>query len=171
MRKQVLILALGLSMFLGSWAQVRAQESATPTEPPTELTQTIDRYERGRVIEILEEGTIDLGERSVPYQVVKARLETGNAAGTEVTINHGRDYSHDPRVTNDSIQVNRPCGHTRNRRNNENRVKQQDEGRIHKHRLNKETKIGPFPCLVSTKATVCKFFYDVCGPKKPPHIP
>lgn len=44
---------------------------------------------RARVVEVLEEGTVDQGEFEQPYQRLRLRIEDGPLAGQEVAVDHG----------------------------------------------------------------------------------
>jgi uncharacterized membrane protein len=55
-----------------------------PTEPPS------TGLSRARVIEILEQGTADLGDRLQPYQIFQIEIEEGPYAGSRFVVEHGR---------------------------------------------------------------------------------
>ena len=64
------------------------------TRPPVSSEQTLAPGETetmtARVIEVLEEGTVELGEGSVqPYQRLLLRAESGSLAGQEVVVEEG----------------------------------------------------------------------------------
>ena len=64
------------------------------TRPPVSSEQTLAPGEAetmtARVIEVLEEGTVELGEGSVqPYQRLLLRVESGSLAGQEVVVEEG----------------------------------------------------------------------------------
>jgi uncharacterized membrane protein len=65
-----------------------ARQTATPVEQPTSPGEV--ETMPARVIEVLEEGTIDLGAgASQPYQRLLLRVEGGSLAGQEIEIEEG----------------------------------------------------------------------------------
>jgi len=80
----MVVLAVAL-ILAGPWL-ARQQPAEEPQSPAQVTTETMP----ARVIEILEEGTIDLGEGSTqPYQRVLVRIEGGSLAGLEVAVEEG----------------------------------------------------------------------------------
>ena len=80
----MVVLAVAL-ILAGPWL-ARQQPAEEPQSPAQVTTETMP----ARVIEILEEGTIDLGEGSTqPYQRVLLRIEGGSLAGLEVAVEEG----------------------------------------------------------------------------------
>lgn len=79
-------IAVALLISLGLVTLVSAQAPETPLN----ITQT---YLRGRVTAILEAGEQTIADQTLPYQVVTVRIETGTEAGTELQIEHGRQFS------------------------------------------------------------------------------
>lgn len=78
-------LAVGL-ILVGPWLARQQPAQEEPQSPMQVTTETMP----ARVIEILEEGAIDLGEGSTqPYQRVLVRIEGGSLAGLEVAIEEG----------------------------------------------------------------------------------
>ncbi len=61
----------------------------SPASQEQDLAPGETRVLRARVIEILEEGTVDQGEFSQPYQRLKLRITTGSLAGQEVSVDFG----------------------------------------------------------------------------------
>jgi uncharacterized membrane protein len=75
--------------------------SAQTPSPSDDLTKQVtdasvdtsqQQFFHGRVRKILEEGTLDLGTVTSPYQVIEVEL-LDDAAHRTVKIEHGRDYS------------------------------------------------------------------------------
>ncbi len=87
---------LGLFVaFLGIGASVaRAQDaSVTGTPVPAEtIADTRQAYYHGRVTAIIEEGAVDAGTVSVPYQVISVLLLDDTQRRT-VKVEHGRSYT------------------------------------------------------------------------------
>ncbi len=81
----MVVLAMAL-ILVGPWLARRQPTEETPQSPEQVTTETMP----ARVIEILEEGTVDLGEGSTqPYQRVLVRIEGGSLAGLEVAVEEG----------------------------------------------------------------------------------
>jgi len=62
--------------------------SALAGQAPTEAASS--GLSRARVIQILEEGTADLGDRLQPYQVFQVEIEEGPYTGSRFVVEHGR---------------------------------------------------------------------------------
>lgn len=81
----MVILAVAL-ILMGPWFARRQPAQEESQSSARVATETMP----ARVIEILEEGTLDLGEGSTqPYQRVLVRIEGGSLAGLEVAIEEG----------------------------------------------------------------------------------
>jgi len=74
-----LAIAVIVTLAIGS-----ALTRQAPTEPPS------TGLSRARVIEILEQGTADLGDRLQPYQIFQIEIEEGPYAGSRFVVEHGR---------------------------------------------------------------------------------
>ena len=78
------LLAVVVILLLPRWRP----PAATPTEPSVDLGET--ETMTARVVEILEEGTVDLGDgHTQPYQRLLLRVEEGSLAGQTVTVEEG----------------------------------------------------------------------------------
>ena len=85
-------LAIG-AIVLGVWLGLRLAQPSTPDQPSTELGAS--QLAAAEVVQLLEEGTVDLGGRLQSYQVVEARILDGPFEGQSFTIEYGR-YSQVP---------------------------------------------------------------------------
>src|SRR3990172_62797 len=74
-----LAIAVIVTLAIGS-----ALTRQAPTEPPS------TGLSRARLIEILEQGTADLGDRLQPYQIFQIEIEEGPYAGSRFVVEHGR---------------------------------------------------------------------------------
>lgn len=82
----VLIVLAAAIVVVGPWLAHRQPAQEERRLPNQVTTETMP----ARVIEILEEGTVDLGGGSTqPYQRVLVRVEGGSLAGLEVTVDEG----------------------------------------------------------------------------------
>ena len=61
----------------------------SPTGENAELAQGESEVLRARVIEVLEEGVLDQGEVSQPYQLLRLEITSGPLAGQELTVEYG----------------------------------------------------------------------------------
>ncbi len=81
----MIVLAVAL-ILVGPWLARPQPAQEEPQSPAQVTTETMP----ARVIEILEEGTIDLGGGSTqPYQRVLVRVEGGSLAGLEIAVEEG----------------------------------------------------------------------------------
>ncbi len=81
----MVVLAMAL-ILAGPWLARRQPTEEAPQSPAQVTTETMP----ARVIEILEEGTVDLGGGGFqPYQRVLVRIEGGSLAGLEVVVDEG----------------------------------------------------------------------------------
>jgi len=90
---RVVLIVLGVMIVLAA-ALILVGPWRARTEPAPEEQQVPGQVETetmpARVIEILEEGTVDLGGGSTqPYQRVLVRVESGSLAGLEVAVEEG----------------------------------------------------------------------------------
>ncbi len=68
----------------------RLKQEPPPTETEQPLAQGEMETMSARVVEILEEGTVELGEGSTqPYQRLLLRVESGSLAGQEIAVEEG----------------------------------------------------------------------------------
>jgi uncharacterized membrane protein len=82
----VMVVLAVVLILVGPWLARQQPAEEEPQSPAQITTETMP----ARVIEILEEGTIDLGEGNTqPYQRVLVRIEGGSLAGLEVAIEEG----------------------------------------------------------------------------------
>jgi uncharacterized membrane protein len=90
-QERIIVISLGVMIVLavalilvGPWLTQPQPAQEEPQSPST--TETMP----ARVIEILEEGTLDLGQGGTqPYQRVLVRVEGGSLAGLEVAVEEG----------------------------------------------------------------------------------
>lgn len=61
----------------------------SPASQEQDLAPGETRVLRARIVEILEEGTVDQGEFSQPFQRLRLRITTGPLAGQEVAVDYG----------------------------------------------------------------------------------
>jgi uncharacterized membrane protein len=78
--------ALGLAIFVALAAVVSRQ---APSDGEATLAPGETQVLRARVVEILEEGTIDQGDFSQPFQRLKLRITSGPLEGQEVSVEYG----------------------------------------------------------------------------------
>jgi uncharacterized membrane protein len=82
----VMILLAMVLILVGPWLARQPPAQGEPQAPELSTTETMP----ARVIEILEEGTVDLGGGSTqPYQRVLVRVEGGSLAGLEIAVEEG----------------------------------------------------------------------------------
>ena len=80
----LVVLAVAI-VIVGPWFGGQASPSQEPLEPGE--TETMP----AQVVEILEEGTVELGEGNTqPYQRLKVRVEAGSMAGQEIVVEQGQ---------------------------------------------------------------------------------
>jgi uncharacterized membrane protein len=79
-----LVLAVGILLILAAIVGRGA-----PTGEYTQLAQGESEILRARVVEVLEEGVLDQGEVSQPYQVLRLEISSGSLAGQGVIVEHG----------------------------------------------------------------------------------
>lgn len=89
--ERLLIAALGILVALGVVIVFIGPRAGSPNEPTQQQFQPGETETMAaRVIEILEEGTLDVGEgNEQPYQRLLLRIESGTMAGQEVVIEEG----------------------------------------------------------------------------------
>lgn len=86
-----LVVALAILVVLAVVIVVVAPQLGQPSSPPDQSlepgeTETMP----AQVVEVLEQGTVELGEGSTqPYQRLVVRIEGGSMAGQEVTVEEG----------------------------------------------------------------------------------
>jgi uncharacterized membrane protein len=78
------VLAVGIFMIL---AAITGRGS--PTGESSELAQGESEILRARVVEVLEEGVLDQGELSQPYQLLRLEITSGPLSGQELTVEYG----------------------------------------------------------------------------------
>ena len=79
-----LLLAVGIFVILATIAGRGAS-----TGEYAQLAQGESEILRARVVEVVEEGVVDQGEISQPYQVLRLEISSGSLAGREVIVEHG----------------------------------------------------------------------------------
>jgi uncharacterized membrane protein len=79
---------VGLAVVIFAFLAVIADRGA-PGDVATELAAGDSEMLRARVAEVLEEGVLEQGEFSQPYQYLKLRITSGALAGQEVVVEHG----------------------------------------------------------------------------------
>ncbi len=82
---------IGLFVLIALVALVFVVPRLVPSTPVQEPTEVGDRETlTGRVVEVLEEGTLDLGDdMSHPYQRLLIRVQRGSLAGEEIIVEEG----------------------------------------------------------------------------------
>ena len=78
------VLAVGIFMILAAIAG-----RGSPTGENTELAQGESEILRARIVEVLEEGVLDQGEVSQPYQLLRLEITSGPLSGQELTVDYG----------------------------------------------------------------------------------
>ena len=78
------VLAVGIFMLLAAIAG-----RGSPTGENTELAQGESEILRARIVEVLEEGVLDQGEVSQPYQLLRLEIMSGPLSGQELTVDYG----------------------------------------------------------------------------------
>jgi uncharacterized membrane protein len=72
----------------------------------TQLTQGESEILRARVVEVLEEGVLDHGEVSQPYQLLRLNITSGSLAGQELTVEYGSlVFTNDSRLFREGDRV------------------------------------------------------------------
>ncbi len=66
---------------------------SSATFAQSEARHNQEQYVRAAVIEVYDEGNLDILGKLHPYQKVKVRFVSGEREGTDAIIDHGRDYS------------------------------------------------------------------------------
>ena len=79
-----LLLSVGILLILATIAGRGA-----PAGEYTQLAQGQSEILRARVVEVVEEGVLDQGEISQPYQVLRLDISSGSLAGQEVIVEYG----------------------------------------------------------------------------------
>ena len=82
---------IGLLVLVALVVLVFVVPRLTPSTPPEEPTEVGARETLvGRVVAVLEEGNLDLGDgMSHPYQRLRVRIQQGSLAGEEITVEEG----------------------------------------------------------------------------------
>lgn len=97
-RRTILLAILACLFIAPGLTRAQTVSSSPSSSPPStaaaDTTGIVapSQYFHGRVTKILEEGTINLGDTTAPYQVVDVQLLDDPSHKT-VKIEHGRDYS------------------------------------------------------------------------------
>lgn len=93
MRSVFATLLIATTLLLPS--AILAQDEAPVLEPDPAVADQlpVDTFYRGRVIEVIEDGTRSLDGYAQPYQVLRIRLEHGPLANQDVTVEHGERFS------------------------------------------------------------------------------
>ncbi|MEK7184414.1 MAG: YibE/F family protein, partial [Patescibacteria group bacterium] len=76
--------------------EVRDEPTLEALEPDAAFAESLpaDEYARATVLEILDQGELDIGDgRTQPYQLLKVRLTSGPEAGQEIELDHGSIFS------------------------------------------------------------------------------
>jgi uncharacterized membrane protein len=88
--ERLFIAGLGMLITLAVAVILLAPRETVGSEPAQQNIDTGSETMSARVIEVLEEGTVDLGEGSTqPYQELLLRVEEGSLAGKEVLVSEG----------------------------------------------------------------------------------
>lgn len=87
-----ILLAIGAVAF-GVWLGLLLARPSTPEQPSNELGAS--QLAAAEVVRLIEEGSVDLGGRLQPYQVVEVNIMDGPLQGQSFTIEYGR-YSQVP---------------------------------------------------------------------------
>jgi uncharacterized membrane protein len=78
------LLAVGIFVILAAIAG-----RGSPTGENGQLAQGDSEIVRARVVKVLEEGVLDQGEVSQPYQLLRLEITSGSLSGQELTIEYG----------------------------------------------------------------------------------
>ena len=78
------LLAVGILLILAAIAG-----RGSPTDESIQLAPGESEILRARVVEVLEEGVLDQGEVSQPYQLLRLDITSGSLTGQELTVEYG----------------------------------------------------------------------------------
>ena len=78
------LLAVGILLILAAIAR-----RGSPAGENTQLAPGESEILRARVVEVLEEGVLDQGEVSQPYQLLRLNITSGSLTGQELTVEYG----------------------------------------------------------------------------------
>ena len=78
------LLAVGILLILAAIAG-----RGSPTDESIQLAPGESEILRARVVEVLEEGVLDQGEVSQPYQLLRLNITSGSLTGQELTVEYG----------------------------------------------------------------------------------